>query len=60
VGKDMPIKGEEDIEKEHVIGNEVKQSHKIKYRLLRLPVRFRTQAGRFTSLNDILIDKNYQ
>jgi len=56
----MPIKGEEDIEKEHVIGNEVKQSHKIKYRLLRLPVRFRTQAGRFTSLNDILIDKNYQ
>ena len=36
-----------------VISKEVKQSHKSECRLLRLPVRVRTQTGRFTPRNDI-------
>jgi len=35
-----------------VISNEVKQSHKSKFRLIHLPVRVRTQTGRFTPRND--------
>jgi hypothetical protein len=39
------------IENNLVIANEVKQSHKNKFRLLRLPVRVRTQTGHFTPRN---------
>jgi hypothetical protein len=39
------------IENNLVIANEVKQSHKNKFRLLRLPVRVRTQTGYFTPRN---------
>ena len=37
---------------DHVLANEVKQSHKSKCRLLRLPVRVRTQTGHFTHRKD--------
>jgi hypothetical protein len=37
---------------DHVIANEVKQSHSSKFRLLSLPVRVRTQTGRFTPRKD--------
>ena len=37
--------------KDNVIANKVKQSHKSKFRLLRLPVHY-TQTGRSTPRND--------
>jgi hypothetical protein len=41
-----------DLQKDCVIANDVKQSHKSEFRLLCLPVHY-TQTGRFNPRNDI-------